>query len=640
MAPLAPHAWTQTFDATNLSQPADLGVPWLVHGGDDPAYAGADFDDSHWTVFDPHTDIKNLSPSPGPGVVWYRLHVKVRPGQSGLALREVSISRAFDIYVNGERLITSGQVKPFVPYTLNARLLSRIPGRQLATGSIVIAMRVHISATEWTTGQYPGFYASNLTLGQERTLYTDDWLAVIGDNALNWIDRLLLFGLGIVALVLYSAQRRQTEYLWIVALAAVRLAQFPFDAVSAFYNIPIAWQIVSSTLLILTPLISVSMYFGFVRQRIGWRFRAFLIVAGVCNGLAGLQGLLGTLPSVFQLLINLPFVILLSVVIPIVLIVHLRRGNREAGILLIPVILLSLYIYAQIVLATLFQFPAWRNAAINGLNEINRFPAGPFAVSLDTVSGILSTISLAIIMLLRFTRMTREQAHLESEVAAAREVQQVILPEQGWVVPGFSIESIYQPAQQVGGDFFQVMPAGNGSLLLVLGDVAGKGLPAAMLVSVLVGAIRGIAEYTHDPAEVLANLNDRLIGRTQGGFSTALAAHISADGLVTMANAGHLSPYLDGSEVDLPGALPLGIQPHAHYEKSQFLLALGSRLTFYSDGVVEAQNPKGELFGFERGRELSTQSAATIAEAAQKFGQSDDITVVAITRNAAIASAA
>lgn len=103
--------------------------------------------------------------------------------------------------------------------------------------------------------------------------------------------------------------------------------------------------------------------------------------------------------------------------------------------------------------------------------------------------------------------MSRQQTLLEGELAAAREVQQVILPERVEAVPGFNVESVYQPARQVGGDFFQVLPAGDGGLLVVLGDVAGKGLPAAMLVSVLIGAIRGVAEYTKDPVEILGRLN-------------------------------------------------------------------------------------------------------------------------------------
>jgi serine phosphatase RsbU (regulator of sigma subunit) len=294
----------------------------------------------------------------------------------------------------------------------------------------------------------------------------------------------------------------------------------------------------------------------------------------------------------------------------------------------------------EIAFELLFQIPGTRDLGLRGLGFIGRYPVGPFSFSLDNLSDILSTLSLAIIMLLRSTRMSRRQAILEGELAAAQEVQQVLLPEQVETVPGFQVESVYQPAQQVGGDFFQVLPAGEGGLLVVVGDVAGKGLPAAMLVSVLVGAIRGVAEYTVNPAELLASLNERLVGRGGGSFSTALVAHIAASGQITIANAGHLSPYLDGREVELDGALPLGVISGASYQTSATFLAPGSRIAFYSDGVIEAQNQQGELFGFERAQAISTQPAAAIVEAAREFGQEDDITVVTIIRNAAVANAA
>jgi len=207
------------------------------------------------------------------------------------------------------------------------------------------------------------------------------------------------------------------------------------------------------------------------------------------------------------------------------------------------------------------------------------------------------------------------------------------------MLSGFKIDSVYQPAQQVGGDFFQVLPAGDGGMLLVAGDVAGKGLPAAMLVSVLVGAIRGIADYTSAPAEILCNLNERLLGRAGGGFSTAVAAHISANGSVAIANAGHLPPYLDGEEIVLPGALPLGVVAAPQYETAYFNLPEGCRLTFFSDGVVEAQNQKGELFGFERSRALAMQPASVIADSARLFGQQDDITVVIVQREPVVVEA-
>ena len=283
----------------------------------------------------------------------------------------------------------------------------------------------------------------------------------------------------------------------------------------------------------------------------------------------------------------------------------------------------------------------------------NRFPDPPWpsqpsAAKFEQIHNRLSFDALASIVAValgytgfvivfvtegrRYIKAHTEKAVLDGEMAAAREVQQLILPETGESFPGYAVESVYLPAQQVGGDFFQIFPVGDSGLLIVLGDVAGKGLPAAMLVSMLVGSIRVLAEDTHDPALILRKLHDRLMGRTGGGFSTALVAFIAADGLVTIANAGHLSPYLDGREIELRGALPLGIVGGQQYESTSFPLQPGSRLTFYSDGVVEAQNKTGELFGFDRAKAMSSQPAAAIVKAAVDFGQSDDITVVTIER--------
>lgn len=635
----AQRSLAQTFDATHLRQPVNLDMKWLVRGGDNPAYASPEFNDADWLLVDPYKSITTMFPQQ-PDVLWYRLHVKTDPTETGLALSETKISRAFEIYVNGERVIASGNVAPFVPYTVDARLLGRIPDRMVASGSIVIALRVHLSALEWNAGQDPGFYSDNLTIGEEQTLYRDNWLSIIGANTVGWMSDGLAIFLAIVAMVLFAAQPRQTEYLWIFAVGVIAIVMVPTLVITQFHNIPLGWVLVSDSTRLVSPYIWASLYFSFVHQRIGWRWRTFLIAVGVLYFFGGLHGWFLYLPLPLQTVTNLPFVIFLSVVIPIVLVTHWRRGNREAGILLIPVILFSVYIYALVGLQMLFQFPSERELSLRGLNLINRYPVGPFSVPLSSVSGILSGLSLAIIMLRRSITMSRRQAQLDAELEAAREVQRILVPEHRGPVPGFTVETAYEPAQQVGGDFFQFIPTGDGGLLIVTGDVAGKGLPAAMLVSVLVGAISGLSEYTQDPAELLAELNQRLVGRSGGGFSTAIAAHFAANGTVTLCNAGHLSPYLDGKEVQLPGALPLGVAPSTQYDTTTIRLDTGSRITFYSDGVVEAQGPNGQLFGFERARDLSTQSAAAIVEAAKNFGQQDDITVVAITRTAAIASAA
>ena len=628
-------AWGQAADITTLREPRFLDMTWLVDPGDNPAYARPDFDDSNWIRFQPYSPITRACSQTR--VVWYRLHVKTDPAVTGLALSERNISSAFEIYINGERLIASGTVAPYEPYSSRAWILARIPDRMVATGSLVIAMRVHISDTEWRTVQDPGFFATNLKIGQYNTLYRDNWLSIIGENAVSWFDRLLLISLGFVALALFASQRCRSEYLWIFAVGSLTLLESPFPVLSAFVNLPAFSQLLSDLPRLASPFLWTSLYFSFVHQRIGVRWRIFLVFAGIMNFVSGLQGLYFSLPGWLAPFVNFPFIALLSVVVPIVLAIHWRRGNREAGILLIPSILFSLYVYTETVLLVMFEFSACREAAIRGINLIDRYPLGPFTVSLDNVSGILCSLSLAVIMILRSSTMSRRQAQIETELEAAQQVQQVLVPERPCMLVGFKIDSVYQPAQQVGGDFFQVLSRDDGGLLLVAGDVAGKGLPAAMLVSVLVGAIRGIADYTSAPAEILCNLNERLLGRGGGGFSTAVAAHISANGSVAIANAGHLPPYLDGEEIDLPGALPLGVVAAPEYETTYFNLPEGCRLTFFSDGVVEAQNQKGELFGFERSRALAMQPASVIADSARRFGQQDDITVVIVQRDPVVA---
>ncbi|HTW49615.1 MAG TPA: PP2C family protein-serine/threonine phosphatase, partial [Acidobacteriaceae bacterium] len=145
----------------------------------------------------------------------------------------------------------------------------------------------------------------------------------------------------------------------------------------------------------------------------------------------------------------------------------------------------------------------------------------------------------------------------------------------------------------------------------------------------ILGALRALP--VAPPAELLHVLNRTLAGRIEGDFVTCCVAHIAPGGTVTIANAGHLAPYLDGDELPLESGLPLGVISDADYREFTFVLAPGDTLTFLSDGVVEAQSPSGELFGFDRTRALSTQSAQRIAAAAQAFGQRDDITVLTVT---------
>ena len=148
-----------------------------------------------------------------------------------------------------------------------------------------------------------------------------------------------------------------------------------------------------------------------------------------------------------------------------------------------------------------------------------------------------------------------------------------------------------------------------------------------MLVSVAVGILRN--EKSVSPAAVLGALNEGLAGHTGGGFVTCCCARFDPDGTASLANAGHPAPYADGQEIEVEAGLPLGIAPGVIYGES---VVSGKRFTFVSDGVVEAENAKRELFGFDRTRAISGKSANEIAEAAKAWGQNDDITVVTVRR--------
>ena len=252
---------------------------------------------------------------------------------------------------------------------------------------------------------------------------------------------------------------------------------------------------------------------------------------------------------------------------------------------------------------------------------------GPFPLDLFQLTLTLLDMAIAAMLFRRAWKAWKESSSLRAEFEAAREVQRQLVTAPP-ATPGFRIEAAYRPAAQVGGDFYRVLPGENGEVLVVVGDVSGKGLRAAMTVSAIVGSLRMLP--TRSPVEILCELNRSLAGNLRGGFVTCLAARIHADGTVALANAGHLAPYRNGEEIPLSPSLPLGITADAEYTETTFRLAPGDTVTFLSDGVVEAQSPGGELFGFERTSAIAAQSAQSIADVAQRFGQEDDITVLTL----------
>ena len=234
----------------------------------------------------------------------------------------------------------------------------------------------------------------------------------------------------------------------------------------------------------------------------------------------------------------------------------------------------------------------------------------------------------------RYLRTRTEIATLEGEMAAAREVQRLMVPEHPPQIGGYSIESVYHPAAEVGGDFFQVIPLSRDRALVVIGDVSGKGLRAAMIVSMIVGTLRTVSAFTEEPDRILNELNRHLCGHMQEGFATCLVVRLEGQGRLTLANAGHLPPYVNGTEFSLPGSLPLGLDASAAYEQVSLEMAPGDTVVLLTDGIAEAQNALRVLFGFERVESMLQEGATAkiVADAARLYGQNDDLTILRLAR--------
>jgi hypothetical protein len=295
----------------------------------------------------------------------------------------------------------------------------------------------------------------------------------------------------------------------------------------------------------------------------------------------------------------------------------IRKLGLEGWLLLPPIVLL---------------WGDWLASQLTFLQIPRLFSPFGVTLTLTQIIGFLPALSMCVLLVRRWVRSAQAQQKMTLEMKQAQEVQQVLIPEAVPEIPGFSIQSIYQPAGQVGGDFFQILPAQRGAVLVCIGDVSGKGMPAAMTVSLLVGTLRTLAHYTQSPGEILAAMNRRMMGRSRGGFTTCLVLLAASDGTVTVANAGHISPYLSGRGLPLDNGLPLGLVAESAYTESTFHQEENEQITLVTDGVVEARAASGELFGFERTAAIAGEAADSISWTAREFGQDDDITVLTLTR--------
>jgi hypothetical protein len=589
--------------------------PWRVHAGDDPQGASPTEDDSAWQQVElGSTESKNLSTAEG--VLWFKALIPWQNIPANSALLIAPKATGCQIFVNGSKISDCSRL-PGPNYYIQRGILIHLTGASPGSPSL---LAIRLDQAGKTRSGAVGLGKGDVLLGTS-ALLSDRRTALDAARFYRVLPQVLLclgelLG-GAVLLLAFAFDRGSREYLWFAAflwLDGTTSLMSCFDVV--YPIVGPAWQRWLNEfgqIARYAPLIG--FLAAYTKVRMNWALRGYqviLLLVPEVLAAARLYGLDRYLPNFAYVLLaaQLPFVAGSLVFLAM----QWRRGSRDAALLL-----------PSFLLANGFE--------LLGLTRlVGRFHLGTrFSYDCDDLSMFFFLISIAPVMIARYQRITMEHARTNADLEAAREVQrQLVVPAAD--VPGFRVESAYAPAKQVGGDFFRVMPE-DGGVLVVVGDVSGKGLKAAMTVSAIMGSLHDYASSR--PAEVLAHLNRVLHGRMDG-FVTCCAAHIAANGTMTLANAGNPAPYLNGEEMVVEPGLPLGILGEASYAETRYQIALNDRLTFVSDGVVEATNPQGELYGFERTEAISNQPAKAIAEAATRFGQEDDITVLSVTRTVSL----
>jgi serine phosphatase RsbU (regulator of sigma subunit) len=250
-----------------------------------------------------------------------------------------------------------------------------------------------------------------------------------------------------------------------------------------------------------------------------------------------------------------------------------------------------------------------------------------------------------------YDQLTPMRQSIEQELRLARRIQQALLPKDMPLLDGWQIAPYYQPAREVGGDFYDFFELEDSRIGVAVGDATGKGMPAALAVSATSSMLRAVAQAlgSSSPGEVLARVNETLVARIpQNMFVTCFYAILDPkSATLSYANAGHDLPYLhrNGEAEELRArGMPLGLMHEMGYEEKEVVLERGDSALFYSDGLVEARDPYGQMFGFPRLRSLVAEHGEkrSLGEllleelysfTGERWEQEDDITLLTLRRS-------
>lgn len=596
----------------------DLSGPWRFTDQDDLAMAQPGFDDRGWTSVQMPSALVQTQLS------WLRRSVEIPAGanRSRLNLTLGPFRRIYAVYVNG---VEVGRVGSFDTQSGSqiprARSFLIPPAVAAGQGPLLIAIRSGKSGNippPWRLPQQTEYSITDRDEGQVEAGAVS--LALHRERLTpNLVIAFTYLLLCVLILVAWIGDRERQELPW---LAAYLVAAAILDSTRIWSLYPDSYPF--------GPDGAPWLYSG-MKSTTFALFTTFLIVL-LRFRLYWLQAIVWMLWLSLQIVFNWPQVMpvptywfsahlnfgLFTVVTGAVLIaIAWRRSRLEKD----PLPRQGLLLVLLLILLERLVWVYRRGTEVS-------FVFADYQFELPSLLSLALTTVILVFLLREVIADRREKERLSSEMAAGRAAQIFLLGD-GAEGRAAGVDVVYEPAAEVGGDFHWNRTAADGSLLLVVGDVSGKGLKAAMLVSAAIGILRN--EKSDSPGAVLAALNAGLVGHAGGGFVTCCCARFEGDGRVTIANAGHPSPYCDGREVEIEAGLPLGVVAGMEYEET---VVAGGRFTFISDGVVEAENAQRELFGFDRTRDICMKCAVEIAEAAKVWGQNDDITVVTVKRNA------
>jgi hypothetical protein len=476
----------QLFDFKNSHpQTMSLDGQWRFHLGDDPdgklGWADPAFDDSQWTLLRSNRTWTEQGYRDNNGFGWYRFKVLLPGTQKPLAICIPHIHSSYQIFADGRLVGQFGGMPPHgVYYTDNDHVITLAPASSHSGRTLSIAIRVwHISWFDRVGGPQGA-----ATIGELDALKAlkaqNDWGRFWANSS---GDALMLMNLvaAFVGFFLFWMRPDDREYLWFGIYELLTGIEHLCSDWLMFY--PTAWMtywLLDACLAAASWPFFLLFVFRILNGRRNWLFWTAMAAAPAT--------VLVSLAVVAQLLRYDPWRIAwITCLVPyfvcilILLYRRARQGVPDAQLMLVPVAICYISWFSEIVLVViLLSGQSWVLRDFGWFFELSRWP---FPFSFQDVADMLMLLAVLAVLPLRFARSRRDEERLSAEMESARTVQQVLIPTEIPTVSGFDIQCVYKPAGHVGGDFFQIIPIASGGILIAIGDVSGKGMPAAMTVS-------------------------------------------------------------------------------------------------------------------------------------------------------------